>query len=126
MSLEDMSRKAKRKNKKRDADLAAKGTTAGAEQIKKNEAIQRRTAAQSLSAAQAKAAQAPSIRSVGTDSFKTGDAPLEVVNDTGRGTHMEYPLNKCAEEGCRAAFHEKDSLATHTQLYHGPDDQPIG
>lgn len=118
-----MSRKARRKNKKRDSDLAKKGTTAGAEQVKKNEAIQRRTAAQSLSAAQAKAAGAPSIRSVGTDSFKTGDAPLEVNNDNGHGTHMEYPGNKCTEEGCKAAFHEKDSLATHTQLYHGPEDQ---
>ena len=126
MSLEDMSRRARASSKKRAARLAKKGTTAKEEQIKTNEEIQRRTAAQSLSAAQAKAAQAPSIRSVGTDSFKTGDAPLEVANDNGHGTHMEYPLNKCAEEGCRAAFHEKDGLATHTQLYHGPDDQLIG
>ena len=125
MALEDDMRRARRRIKKRDANLAAEGTSAKEEQIKKNEEIQRRTAAQSLSAAQKKAIEAPSIRSVGTDSFKTGDAPLEVANDNGHGTHMEYPLNKCTEEGCRAAFHEKDSLATHTQLYHGPDDQLI-
>ena len=94
-------------------------------QIETNKAIQRRDASQSLSAAQKAAAEAPSIRSVGTDSFKTGDAPLEVRNDSGHGTHMEYPLNKCATDGCRAAFHEKSGLDTHNQLYHGPDDQLI-
>jgi hypothetical protein len=44
MSLEGMMRKAKRQIKKREADLAAKGTTATKEQIKKNEAIEARNA----------------------------------------------------------------------------------
>ena len=123
MSLEDMNRRAVRRIKKQDkANPGARKK----KQIETNEEIQRRTAAQSLSAAQKRAAEAPSIRSVGTDSFKTGDAPLEVRNDNGHGTHMEHPGNRCLEAGCRAAFHEKDSLATHTQLYHGPDDQLIG
>ena len=51
MSLEGMMRKARRQLKKRDADLAAKGTTAAEEQIKKNEAIEARNAPP-LSAAQ--------------------------------------------------------------------------
>lgn len=118
-----MNRKAVKRIKKQDK---ANPGTRKQKQIETNAAIQRRTAAQSLSAAQAKAAGAPSIRSVGTDSFKTGDASLEVRNDNGFGTHMEHPGNRCAEAGCRAAFHEKNSLATHTQLYHGPDDQLIG
>jgi hypothetical protein len=123
MSLEDMSRKARRKNNKQDkANPGARKK----KQIETNEAIQRRDASQSLSAAQKKAAGAPSIRSVGTDSFKTGDAPLEVRNDNGHGTHMEYPGNRCTEAGCKAAFHEKSGLDTHNQLYHGPDDQLIG
>ena len=64
MSLEGMSRRARSKNKKRNAHLAAEGTSATARQIEKNEEIQRRTAAQSLSAAQKKAVEAPSIKEV--------------------------------------------------------------
>ncbi len=126
MSLEGMSRRARRQSKRRNAKLAAEGTTAAEEQKKKNKEIERREAAQGRSATFKEAVEAPSIKSVGRDSYKTGDAPLQVANDNGFGTHMEYPGNKCAEEGCSAAFHEKDSLATHTQLYHGPDDQLIG
>ena len=58
MSLEGMMRKAKRGIKKRDADLAAKGTTAKEEQIKKNEAIEARNSSGVLSAAQQEAAKA--------------------------------------------------------------------
>lgn len=39
MSLEGMYRKAKRQIKKRDAELAKKGTTAGQEAIKQHEAM---------------------------------------------------------------------------------------
>ena len=58
MSLEGMMRKAKRQIKKREADLAAKGTTAGAEQIEKNEAIEARKSSGVLSRAQRDAIRA--------------------------------------------------------------------
>ena len=51
-------RKAKRDIKKRDSDLAKKGTTAAEEQIKKNEAIEARNASGTLSASQADAIKA--------------------------------------------------------------------
>ncbi len=51
MSLEDMMRNARRQLKKRDADLAARCTTAAEEQKKKNEEIEARNAPP-LSAAQ--------------------------------------------------------------------------
>jgi uncharacterized protein (DUF849 family) len=137
MSLERKYRKGVRAIRKRDKDLAKKGTTAGAEQVKKTEAkaaeevetqkrIARANAVNANLSARQAAATAPSIKSVGDDNIKTGDADLEVKNDNGFGTHIERPGNVCGEDGCKAAFHEKDTLATHKSLYHGPEDQLFG
>ena len=120
MSLEDKMRRARRQIKKRDAAQTRE------EQIKRNEAHERVVAAQSLSRAQQRAAQAPPIKSTGEDSLKTGDADLEVQNDNGYGTHIESPGYRCPEKGCVAAFHNPERLATHTSFYHGPADQLFG
>lgn len=124
MSLEDRMRRARRAIKRRDADLAKKGTSAAAEQAKRNKAIQRTEAAQSRSRAFTEAASSPSIKSMGVDSLKTGDAPLEVKNDSGFGTHVEHPNYKCGE--CRAAFHENDRLEMHNMMHHGAPDKLFG
>jgi hypothetical protein len=122
MSLEGMARKAKRQIKKRDARLAAEGTSAADIQAKKNEEHQRIAAGRSLSMAQQRAASAPPIRSKGDDSLKTGDSDLEVQNDSGFGTHTEYPGYKCVDGSCSAAFHAPERLKEHKLLYHAPGD----
>jgi hypothetical protein len=126
LSLEDTSKRAKRASNRRNKKLAAQGTTAAEEQIKRNKALQLRDASAGLSAAQQRARTAPSIKSVGTDSLKTGDAPEEVTNDSGYGTHMEHPGHKCGTDGCKAMFHLSSTLDTHKSLYHGPADQLFG
>lgn len=124
MSLERKMRQAKKAIKKRDAKLAKEGTSAGAEQAKRNAEIERRTAAASLSKAQQEAAKAPSIKSVGEDSLKHGDAPEEVANDNGYGTHIEHPRVACTE--CPAKFHTRSRLAEHTDFYHGDPEKLFG
>jgi hypothetical protein len=87
MSLEDMNRRAVRRIKKQDkANPGARKK----KQIETNEEIQRRTAAQSLSAAQKRAVEAPSIKEV-NKGLDGGEASEEVTNDNGRGTHIEHP-----------------------------------
>jgi hypothetical protein len=122
MSLEDMNRKAVRRIKKQDK--AAPGARKK-KQIETNETIQRRTAAQSLSQAQQAAAKAPSVKEVGKGA-DGGDAPEEVANDNGRGTHMEYPGLACTgtvsnHEGsrpCKAKFHTQAKHAAHMAEVH--------
>lgn len=58
MSLEDMSRRARARSKKRAAYLAQEGTTPKEEQIRQNEAIEARKSSGALSAAQQEAAKA--------------------------------------------------------------------
>jgi hypothetical protein len=131
MSLEDMSRKAKRNSKRRDARLAKKGTTAKEEQIKTNEEIQRRTAAQSLSAAQQKAVEAPSIKEV-NKGLDGGEASEEVRNDSGRGTHIEHPPLACkgtvsnheGDRPCRARFFSLEKHAAHMAEVHPENPVP--
>jgi hypothetical protein len=131
MSLEGMMRKARGQLKKRDADLAAKGTTAAEEQIKTNEEIQRRTAARSLSAAQQKAVEAPSIKEV-NKGLDGGEASEEVRNDSGRGTHMEHPPLACkgtisnheGDRPCRAKFFSLEKHATHMAEVHPENPVP--
>ena len=117
MSLERRMRQAKRSIKKRDAKLAKQGTTAGAEQAKRNAAIERRTAAASLSRAQQEALKAPSIKEVPTEAH-LGDAPEEVANDSGYGTHIEYPRMACTTEGCPAKFWNATNRDKHVEAHH--------
>lgn len=126
MSLESMKRKATRQIRKRDARLASEGTSAADIQAKRNEEHQRVIAGRSLSMAQQRAANAPTVKAKSDESLKIGDADLEVQNDSGYGTHTEYPGNKCAAEGCEAAFHYKSRLDEHTEMYHGDPNKLFG
>jgi hypothetical protein len=128
MSLEDMSRKARRKNNKQDkANPGARKQ----KQIDTNEEIQRRTAAQSLSAAQKRATEAPSIKEV-NKGLDGGEASEEVANDNGRGTHMEHPPLACkgtvsnheGDRPCRAKFFSLDKHAKHMAEVHPENPVP--
>lgn len=131
MSLEDMSRRARARSKKRNAKLAAEGTTAKAEQIKTNEEIQRKDAARSLSAAQQRALEAPSIKEV-NKGLDGGEASEEVRNDSGRGTHMEHPSLACkgtvsnheGDRPCRAKFFSLEKHANHMAEVHPENPVP--
>lgn len=131
MSLEDMSRRARARSRKRNAKLAEEGTTAKEQQIKTNEEIQRRTAAQSLSAAQKKAVEAPSITEV-NKGLDGGEASEEVRNDSGRGTHIEHPPLACkgtisnheGDRPCRARFFSLEKHAAHMAEVHPENPVP--
>jgi len=131
MSLEGMSRRARSQRKKRNAHLAAEGTDSTARQIEKNEEIQRRTAAQSLSAAQKRAVEAPSIKEV-NKGLDGGEASEEVTNDNGRGTHMEHPSLACkgtvsnheGDRPCRAKFFSLEKHAAHMAEVHPENPVP--
>jgi hypothetical protein len=122
MSLEDMNRKAVRRIKKQDkANPGARKQKS----VDENKRIQRRTAAQSLSRAQQAAISAPSIKET-EKGLDGGEAPEEVTNDNGRGTHMEYPNIACkgtvsnheGDRPCRAKFHTKSAHAAHMEEVH--------
>jgi hypothetical protein len=126
MSLESMKRKATRQIRKRDAKLASEGTSAREKAAESTAEHERVLANRSLSAAQQRAANAPTVKAKGDESLKIGDADLEVQNDSGYGTHTEYPGNKCAAEGCEAAFHYKSRLDEHNEMYHGDPNKLFG
>jgi len=131
MSLEGMSRRARSQSKRRNAKLAAEGTTAAEEQKKKNKEIERRTAAQSLSAAQKRATEAPSIKEV-NKGLDGGEASEEVANDNGRGTHIEHPPLACkgtvsnheGDRPCRARFFSLEKHAAHMAEVHPENPVP--
>lgn len=105
--------------------MAKKKKPSGLEKsIKKIEEIKRLRMAQGRRQAFDAAIKAPSIVSTGVDDLKTGDSPEEEKNDSGYGTHINYPTKKCTD--CKAAFHTSDRLDLHTIMHHAPDDQLIG
>jgi hypothetical protein len=128
MSLEDMSRKARRKNNKQDKANPGARKQKSIDNVKR---IQRQEAASSLSAAQERANKVPPIKEVGKG-LDGGDAPEEVANDNGRGTHMEQPLLACTgtisnHEGdrpCRAKFHTQAKHANHMTEVHPENPVP--
>jgi hypothetical protein len=117
-----MNRRAVRRLKKQDK------ANPGARRQRAVEASQRNRNLEAinsnLSARQA-AIEAPSVKEVGKG-LDGGDAPEEVANDSGRGTHMEYPGLACTgtvsnHEGdrpCRAKFHTQAKHAAHMAEVH--------
>ena len=121
MSLEDMNRKAVRRLRKQDK---AKPGARKQRSVENNQRIARQEAMNSNFSARQAAIEAPSVKEVGDSSLKTGDVPEEVDNDSGYGTHMEYPQMKCTN--CAAKFHTRDKLNYHTDMYHGDDEKLFG